>query len=311
MIGIRDKFIFRAFGLSLLSDINLPELPTIIELKEKVDVVIEINDLTNEWNELVPKNAKYLVKKNIILFMIPNTAIFYIKEGKKIIVAPMNGADEGKIRLYLLGTCMGALLIQRGIMPLHGSAVEIEGKAYAIIGDSGAGKSTLASAFLSKGYKMLSDDVVPVFFSQDDIPYVTPSYPQQKLWKESLDEFGMETNNYHPIIERETKFAVPVVSNFSENAVPLAGVFELIKADNNESINIQSIVGIKRMEILFTHTYRNFLIELLDLMGWHFTSSVKISKKVDVFRLRRPATEFTARNLVLLILNTIHKGTSK
>ena len=50
-----------------------------------------------------------------------------------------------------LGTCMGALLMQRKIFPFHGSAIAINGKAYAIVGDSGAGKSTLASAFLKKG----------------------------------------------------------------------------------------------------------------------------------------------------------------
>ena len=38
---------------------------------------------------------------------------------------------------------MGALLMQRKILPLHGSAIAIDGKAYAFVGDSGAGKSTL------------------------------------------------------------------------------------------------------------------------------------------------------------------------
>ena len=78
----------------------------------------------------------------------------------------MKEADEDKIRLYILGTCMGALLMQRKILPLHGSAIAIDGKAYAFVGDSGAGKSTLASAFLSKGYKLLSDDVIAVSLSE-------------------------------------------------------------------------------------------------------------------------------------------------
>ena len=51
------------------------------------------------------------------------------------------------------------------------------------VGDSGAGKSTLASAFLNRGYQLLSDDVIPVSLSQNHIPMVTPSYPQQKLWQ--------------------------------------------------------------------------------------------------------------------------------
>ena len=61
---------------------------------------------------------------------------------------------------------MGAILMQRKILPLHGSAIAIDGKAYAIVGDSGAGKSTLASAFLNKGYQLLSDDVIAVSLSK-------------------------------------------------------------------------------------------------------------------------------------------------
>ena len=44
----------------------------------------------------------------------------------------------------------------------------------------------LASAFLNRGYQLLSDDVIAVSLSQEEsIPFVTPSYPQQKLWQES------------------------------------------------------------------------------------------------------------------------------
>ena len=86
----------------------------------------------------------------------------------------MNGANEDHVRLYILGTCMGALLLQRKILPLHGSAIAINGKAYAIVGDSGAGKSTLASAFLNKGYQLLSDDVIPVSLSNEEYSYRNP-----------------------------------------------------------------------------------------------------------------------------------------
>ena len=121
------------------------------------------------------------------------------------------------IRLYVLGTCMGAILMQRKTLPLHGSVIAIDGKAYAIVGDSGAGKSTLASAFLKRGFQLLTDDVIAVSFSEEGIPFVTPSYPQQKLWSESLDHFGMESNNYQPLIDREDKFAIPVVLSLSKS----------------------------------------------------------------------------------------------
>ncbi|MED3789182.1 aldolase [Peribacillus frigoritolerans] len=306
MVGVHEKVIYKAFGLNVKSSIILPELPVLNNYNDLVDVEIEVKDLSKVWKELVPIKDKYLVKDNMVLFRIINTATFCIQDGKRIIVSPMKRADEDKIRLFILGTCMGALLIQRKVIPLHGSAIEIKGKAYAIIGESGAGKSTLASAFLKRGYKLLSDDVIAVSFSENNIPYVTPAYPQQKLWDTSLKEFGMNNNKYRPIIERESKFAVPVHSEFSTEVLPLAGIFELVKTES-ENIELQKIEGIERFRTLFTHTYRNFLIELLDEMEWHFICSTRLIEHQDIFQLSRPISGFTANSLASTILKTIQK----
>ena len=75
---------------------------------------------------------------------------------------------------------MGAILMQRRLLPLHGSAIAINGKAYAIVGDSGAGKSTLASAFLNKGYQLISDDVIAVSLSQENHSYCYSSISTAK-----------------------------------------------------------------------------------------------------------------------------------
>ena len=310
MIGVGEKVIYKAFGLKIISDIPLPELQITNNQRDQIDVFIEIKDLSKRWEQLIPVSQTYLVKENLVLFRIYDTAIFSIENGNRIVVSPVNGFNEDKIRLFILGTCMGALLIQREIVPLHGSAIEIDGKAYAVIGESGAGKSTLASAFLSQGYKLLSDDVIAVTFSQNQTPFVIPAYPQQKLWQTSLDQFEMEASNFRPIIEREAKYAIPVSTKFSSEVLPLAGVFELCITEN-ENVEIKKINGLEQLHILFQHTYRNFLIELLDLMEWHFTTSTQLIKSVDVFRVNRPASRFTAHELVSLILNTIQKEKSK
>jgi hypothetical protein len=306
MISVGTRVIYKAFGLNIISDIILPELPNVNLQFDRVDVEIKIKDLSEEWKRLISDKETYLVKENIILFKIPDTAIFCIKDGNKVIISPIEGSDEKKIRLFLLGTCLGALLIQRKVIPLHGSAIEIDGKAYAIIGESGAGKSTLASAFLQKGYKLLSDDVIAVSFSDNHIPFVTPSYPQQKLWQESLDAFGMDFNKYHPIIERETKFSIPVSKSYFNESVPLGGIFELDKTEDEE-ISLLRIVGLEQLKLLFAHTYRNFLIELLGLMEWHFTSSTRIVEHINIYQIHRPVSKFTAHDLVSVILESIYK----
>ncbi|MGN4445273.1 aldolase [Bacillus cereus group sp. MYBK79-1] len=307
MIKTTKKNMYKVFGLRVLSEIQLPELPRINEQEETIEVIIRTADLFQKWSEFTNTEQNFVVDKNVVMIRIPDTAIFSIQEGKQIVVSPMKEACEDKIRLYILGTCMGALLIQRGILPLHGSAINIDGKVYAFVGDSGAGKSTLASAFLSKGYKILSDDVIAVTVSSDKTPIVIPSYPQQKLWAESLNAFGMGTASYNPLFERETKYAVPVQSHFFSEPLPLAGVIELTKTED-ESVELIRIEGLERLRTLFLHTFRKFLITHLKLTEWHFTTSTSVINKVDMFHLKRPNNRFTAHELVSIILKTIHEG---
>lgn len=306
MIGIKTKTVYEAYGLTVTSDIALPELLPINIVDDKTDIVIDKADLHKLWSEHSVPDDDFVIKKDWIMFHVSKTAIFLIHSGNRIEFCPIDAAQENEIRLYILGTCMGAILMQRKILPIHGSAVAIDGKAYAIVGDSGAGKSTLASAFLKRGYKLMSDDVIPVKLNNENIPIVTPSYPQQKLWLESLNHFEMDSNNYQPLIVREDKFAVPVQDQFTTEQLPLAGVFELIKGEN-DVIDIEPIQSLQRFYKLYHHTYRNFFIQRSGLMDWHFNTSAKMIKKIEFFQLRRPTNRFTAPDLSEIILNVLKR----
>lgn len=306
MLETIKMYTYVAFGLTVRSPILLPELIKKDLGKEKSDITVELASLDTEWNTAADDDTAFVVKKNHVLFQVQDTATYKVQNGDRILVSPMVNVTEDKIRLFLLGTCMGIILLQRGILPLHGSAVNINGRAYAFVGDSGAGKSTLASAFLKRGFQLISDDVIPVTLDQDQIPMVTPSYPQQKLWQESLNHFGENSHKYRPIIERETKFAVPVASQFTSNPLPLGGIIELLK-DDNEEIEFQTITGLHCLQTLFYHTYRNFILNPAGLRDWHFKMSTHILKQSKLFQLKRPISRFTAHELVSLILDRIYE----
>ncbi|MFU2013702.1 aldolase [Peribacillus butanolivorans] len=310
MVEIVQNLGYRAFGLNLFSEIPLPEVPRFGISKDLTDVEIEYGDLSELWEKqvLLPKQ-KYVVKDHMVMFQVPGIAIFKIQEGKKITVSPISNSDEDHIRLYILGTCMGIILLQKKVIPLHGSAVNINGKAYAFVGDSGAGKSTLAAAFLKEGFQLLSDDILPISLSKENIPFITPTYPQQKLWQESLQAFGIEKKEYQPLFERETKFAVPVTSSFSNKPLPLSTVFELVKTEHGE-VTLQKINQLERFRTLFCHTYRNFLVPRLGLMEWHFMESVNILNKIHMYQLHRPNTGFTVNHLVSQIFENINEEDS-
>ncbi|MBO1512376.1 aldolase [Metabacillus bambusae] len=305
MITNKNKIVYKAFGLKVLSSILLPELEKEQIISSDPDILIEKSDLTEQWALLGDPKRYFVVKENYCLFDVPNVAIYLVENGKKITFSSYNNANEDQIRLYLLGTCMGAILMQRKILPLHGSAIELNGKAYAIVGDSGAGKSTLASAFLRLGYQLISDDVIPITIKKG-IPIVTPAYPQQKLWLESLNQFAMESNQFRPIFNRETKFAIPVINQFATRPLPLAGVIELVKT-NNDEIEFNPVENLNRLHILFCNTYRNFFIAPSGLMEWHFNTTTKMCEHIDIYHLRRPTSRFTAYDLTELILKTLNK----
>ncbi|MFD1707982.1 aldolase [Siminovitchia sediminis] len=301
-----ESYYYKAFGFKIQSIIPLPELQKIPihSNEEDIDIVVELDELSELWEETAYPNQYFSILGDAVLFHVPDIAIYRIQNGTHISISAFGSSSLDHIRLYLLGTCMGILLMQRRILPLHGSAIMIGGKAYAIVGESGAGKSTLASAFLQKGYQLISDDVIPVQLKTEGMPIVTPAYPQQKLWEESLQAFDMEPTNFKPIIDREKKFAVPVQSHFAGDPVELAGIYELIKIKNGTP-NIVPTEKLDRLHTIFRHTYRNFLLGRLGLMEWHFQLTTQIIQKTDIYQLRRPHHKFTVHNLTAFILETI------
>ncbi|MBO7744936.1 aldolase [Paenibacillus sp. MWE-103] len=296
---------YRAFGLAIASGIDLPELLADADPAGEADVVIRREDLTARWRERAEADDYYAFGDGEFMLRIEGTGIYRVRDGREITVSPEEGATETAIRLYLLGTCMGALLFQRQLLPLHGSAVVIGGRAYAFVGDSGAGKSTLAAALLQRGYPLLTDDVVAVTLTRDRVPYVIPAYPQQKLWQESIDRLGMQDGRYVPLYA--TKFAIPVAQRFCSDPVPLAGVFELVKTDGDRA-ELRRLRGLERLPTVRYHTYRQFLISRLGLDHRHFSTSVSVVDRIAMYQLRRPESGFSADELVALVLEAAGEG---
>lgn len=310
MLTVERKLFYKAFGFKIISDILFPELPIHVssELEYNSDIEIRIDKLEEIRSLLNAKPFQHIVKGNKVIFNIPEVGVFSVEGGTTIIADPFPGVDEGQLRLYLLGSCMGALLMQRKILPLHGSGIVINGKVYAIVGDSGAGKSTLAAALLNEGFELVSDDIIAVSFSDNsDIPLVIPSYPQQKLWQQSLEKLEIKSNNLLPIYQRETKFSVPVLTKFSGKTLPLGGIFELVKGDCIQ-VETHSINKLQKLHTLFLHTYRNFLIPRLDLMDWQFQVTAKISNKINLYQLCRPNTGFSTPQLISKIKSSLEES---
>jgi hypothetical protein len=265
----------------------------------EIQVNIRLDKVPATIADPVLKTESFQAAKGNFLFLVPGVANYYVADGNSIVVEPDEHAKDHSMRLFLLGTSFGALLMQRGILPLHGSAVLVKERGVVFTGISGAGKSSLLAAFRKKGYPFLTDDVVAVTMDSDGMARVHPSYPQQKMWRDSTKAIGVETESLKPFYtyEDQEKFAVPSHQGFWSSPAPLAAIYEL-QVDNHQEVTLQALDGLDKLSIILSHTYRPWLIDGLGLKVAHFKQCVAVARQVTVSLLSRPANIFSLEEQV-------------
>ena len=78
-------------------------------------------------------------------------------------------APPDLIAILVAGSIVAYLLSADGSLVLHASAVEVDGKALAFVGQSGQGKTTMATLLCAAGYPFVADDLLPVQRSGDEV----------------------------------------------------------------------------------------------------------------------------------------------
>src|SRR5439155_7066849 len=89
----------------------------------------------------------------------------------------------------VLGLALPHLLYTRGAHVLHASCVSLDGQAVAFLGLPRSGKSSAAAALLRRGWKLVSDDALPVTASPSG-PLAHPAFPALRLFDPTADWFA-------------------------------------------------------------------------------------------------------------------------
>lgn len=263
-----------AFCLTIHSEFPIAQLPRCH--CGAPDVTIVKRDLT----ECRIDPSELVISPQQMLYGVRDIAAFRITNGNLIEVDPDPSCADSHLGVYLMGSCMGAILHQRGFMPIHGSCVTDGSRSILITGDSGAGKSTLAAEFLSRGWKLLTDDVCAVY-NIEGTPMVQSSYPSQKLWQDAMDRYEKSGDDVHSLYFSETreKFGVNVADSFFGGVSELSMVIRLLPADRPCSIS--PIEGMTKVDQLMRNTYRAFMIAPKDRPR-HFQRCVTLSTKIPM-----------------------------
>jgi hypothetical protein len=273
-------YVYRAFGLSLASDVELPELRPADG--GPPDVQVRFTAPPNPADAPVAQlSARVWAGPGRFVMDVPDCARIDVRDGRTVWVEAAASAAPGDIRAYLLGSAMGALLHQRGLLPLHASAVEVRGAAVAFAGSSGAGKSTLALALQARGYPLLGDDICAV----EDGRRAWPGVTRMKLWRQSLAHAAIDPAGLAPVLERLDKFQLPARRLADDHAHDLRGLYVLPGA--GEPSALARLTGASAVKAVMDHTFRGQLVAPMGCTAAHLQACLELARAVPVWRLPR------------------------
>jgi hypothetical protein len=214
-------------GWRVASRVELPELPRWPDMPGEPDIVFALGEVPREIPDAV-LTTPYLQTDagNRARYSMPGVADYLIEHGTRITIAPVLPPNSPDVRLFLLGSVFGILCNQRGVLPLHACAVEVDGGAIAFAGPSGAGKSTLAAAFRRRGFRLLADDVTPVDLTDGQVRFL-PGLRRIRLWADSVEAVAWDPAELERCREGLDKFSRAFDSGFVTQPMRPLALFHL------------------------------------------------------------------------------------
>ena len=277
-------------GWRVRSDIHLPELAIWSEDNRSPDIVIRLGHVPNRLANLVEDGPFLQVdRQGTCLLNVERVAAYLVKgSGDEVIISPQPEALEAEIRLFLLGSVLGFICHQRGLFPLHASCVVIHDKAVALCGPKGVGKSTAAVQFVSRGYRLVADDICAIDTQTAAGPRVLPTFPRLKLSQDILTALKIP---YHTLeqdrFSEHSKYHYIPTDVFAAAPVQLSGIFLLRRADGVPDDCIRILRPVEKIAALNGEVFRPQVASAMGRAPSLLTAQAAIAGSTPIWRLTR------------------------
>ncbi|HAS83127.1 MAG TPA: hypothetical protein DCS43_10760 [Verrucomicrobia bacterium] len=290
---------YKVFGLSVESSILCPELLQ-NDVADGADIVIRFGEVPEALENADDAGARWQTAPGIYLLNLKRVGRFMVRAGREIVIQPVEPMSEDSIRTFLLSTCLSIVLHQRKLFALHVSGIHTERGAVLFAGHSGAGKSTLVSAFLKRGFQMVSDDMLALTVDEEDRVRVLPGFPQVKLWADSAEALGRSTEGLRRVLTKFDKFFAPTVDAFHPQSASLHAIY-LLGQHNSPEFSLEPLGQSDRFNGLLDNTWQKLTLAGLGLREWHFMTAARIASHVYSARVTRPQHPFRLAEMTDLI----------
>jgi hypothetical protein len=299
---------FRGYGLLFRSSLPVPEMtavdPGTLGPDRVSDVTITTGRVPEHLDDPLRVGVHYEASAEQFLLRVSDVGHYLVSRGAEVLIEPRPAAGAHDIRVFLLGTGMGALLHQRGFLVLHASGIGTPRGAVLFAGASGAGKSTLLAELLRRGMRMMVDDVAAITLTESGQPVVLPSYPRTRLWGETAKRLSIDTAGLPRTRSDMDKFERQLPHQFWDQEAPLLRIYHLA-GSNGDELSLAQLGSIDAFRTVLGNTYRELLLDGLARRQEHFGIASAISRMAPVIRVIRPVDTFRLVDLADMIVEDL------
>jgi hypothetical protein len=221
---------YTGFGLAISSDLSLPELAVDLNPESVVGEVSITSSTREDWPELNPSEHStptVQMTPNDWRLELEGIGWFRVHQGRSIYWQRWDDSvSDRDLRTFLVGSALGALMIQRGSLMLHATALVMDGKAVLLLGAPASGKSTLAWCLHQQGWQLLSSELTLI----DPQGMVWPGMQQLKLWHAAAMELDLDWKQMPVVRKGLQRFSLmPTDLSTSNQPAPLAVIYGITR----------------------------------------------------------------------------------
>ena len=285
---------YMAYGLRIDSEIPLPFAPSAAPDDNQPDVTVRIGATPSALDPNAARGRTWHALPGAFLVTIANAGRYLALGGREIRVQP-SGASRRELGHYLVGSPMGVLLQQRGLVTLHAAAVATDTGAVLFAGRGGAGKSSLVGALVQRGYAMLSDSFTAVAPAPDETagrqPFTAlPGLPGLRLRPDALAELNQWPQVQGRVSARIQKYLLPM-ARFQSTPIGIRAIYLLTAQDQDETA-IEQLSSAAAFQRLRNQTYRRRVLDGSGQRLAHFRAISAMAQELPVHGVRRPLRPF-------------------
>lgn len=233
------------------------------------------------WNQIQFVDGAFLYNKTGVTRAL-------VSDGRRIVLQRVPWVHDDEVRYTFLSIVMTALLLQRGILPMHASAVAAHDGAVLFMGPSGAGKSTLAAELVRRGHPLQADDIAPIVLDSG-YPEVVPGFPQLKLALDAAEHLDQPQDGVARVRPGEAKLSVLSHDRFHRRRLPLKAAV-LLEPSAVDRVCMRKLDSVAKLRTLVKYTFNQSFLDGLGRRSHHFGQVAAVGNATDVFAVQRPDT---------------------